>query len=155
MFSNLDSEDSNRARATNFARLADLSCSMSAKAELDLGQVRKKVLTVCASVGEVCGMTADNAVAGNGRERMVKCASSVLCYTIDVSVAVGIDLGSAIDAKMELNDKKYPVHHCGSSVSTSVPVCSGSEPCVLLNNMSNFADREVHSLFSIHGHHQD
>ncbi len=87
---------------------------MSATTKLDLGQVRKKVLTVCASVGEICG------TMGSGRERMGKCASSVLCNAIDVALGVGINLGCAIDAKMELNDKKYPVRHCGSSVSASV-----------------------------------
>ena len=78
--------------------------------------IRNLVLAMVGEVGEVAEIlqwTDDNKVGellnSGGRERLAEELADVLIYLIRVADRSGVDLESAVRAKLAANDRKYPV----------------------------------------------
>ena len=78
--------------------------------------IRNLVLAMVGEVGEVAEIvqwTDDEKIgellASGGRERLAEELADVLIYLIRVADRSGVDLESAVRAKLAANDRKYPV----------------------------------------------
>jgi dCTP diphosphatase len=79
---------------------------------------RNLLLALTAEVGELNevlqwrGEVAAEDLTQRDRQRLGEEASDVLCYLVRFCDKAGIDLATAVAAKLEQNSKKYPADQC-------------------------------------------